>query len=114
MNANERLSFPDTRRSPFRYTCLRTDRDRNVIGRRSGRRPRGCDQRFRSATFFPMLFRSKDERSSLALLAGLGEKQVSELSDVLSKVADELGDDELVQHVTDRVTSVERRTSSGF
>ena len=109
MNANERLSFPDTRGSPFRYARLWADRDRNVIDRRSGRWPRGCNQRFRSATFFPMLFRSKDERSSLALLAGLGEKQASELSDVLSKAADELGDDELVQHVTDRVTSVEGR-----
>lgn len=56
-----------------------------------------------------MPFIPRDERPALALLAGLGDEQASELSDVLGNVADELGGDDLVQHVTDRVNSIEAK-----
>ena len=54
-----------------------------------------------------MSFIPKDERPALALLAELEHEQASELSGALSDASDELGGDELVQHVVDGTPSVE-------
>ncbi len=54
-----------------------------------------------------MSFIPKDERPALALLAELKHEQASELSGALSDASDELGGDELVQHVIDGTPSVE-------
>lgn len=54
-----------------------------------------------------MPFIPKDERPLLALIAGLEDEQALELSGALSTASDELGGDELVQHVIDGSPSVE-------
>lgn len=54
-----------------------------------------------------MPFIPKDERPSLALLAGLEEEQASELAGALGTASDDLGGEELVQHVIDGTRSVE-------
>ena len=54
-----------------------------------------------------MHFIPKDEWPSLALLAELDEERASELSGALSSASDELGGDELVQHVVSRTPSIE-------
>lgn len=53
-----------------------------------------------------MPFIPKDERSSLALLAGLEDEQASELAGALSTASAELGGDELVEHVVNGTLSV--------
>ena len=54
-----------------------------------------------------MSFIPRDERPSLALLAGLKDEQASELAGALSAAPDELGGDELIQHVIDGTPSVD-------
>ena len=54
-----------------------------------------------------MPFIPRDERPSLALLAGLRDEQASELSSALGTAPDELGGDELVQHVIEETPSVD-------
>lgn len=53
-----------------------------------------------------MSFIPKDERPSLALLAGLEDEQTSELAGALSTASAELGGDELVEHVVKGTPSV--------
>jgi len=53
-----------------------------------------------------MSFIPKDERPSLALLAGLEDEQTSELAGALSTASAELGGDELVEHVVNGTPSV--------
>ena len=54
-----------------------------------------------------MPFIPKDERPSLALLAGLEDEQAAELSLALSTASDELDADQIVQHVINGTPSVE-------
>ena len=56
-----------------------------------------------------MPFIPRNERPSLALLAGLEEEQASELSGALSTAADEIDGEQLVRHVIDRTPSMEAR-----
>ena len=53
-----------------------------------------------------MPFIPKDERPSLALFAGLGDEQISELAGALSTASAELGGDEFVEHVVKGTPSV--------
>ncbi|MCY4122916.1 MAG: hypothetical protein OXG72_18560, partial [Acidobacteria bacterium] len=54
-----------------------------------------------------MPFIPKDERPSLALLAGLEDEQALELSRALSAASDELGGDEFVQQVVNGTRSID-------
>ena len=54
-----------------------------------------------------MPFIPKDERPSLALLAGLEDEQALELSGALRKASAEFDGDELVQHVVNGAPSIE-------
>ena len=54
-----------------------------------------------------MHFIPKDERPWLALLADLKEEQALEISGALSTASDELGGDELLQHVVSGTPSIE-------
>lgn len=56
-----------------------------------------------------MPFIPRNERPSLALLAGLEEEQASELSGALSTAADEIDGEQLVRRVIDRTPSMEAR-----
>lgn len=54
-----------------------------------------------------MPFIPKDERPSLALIAGLEDEQAAELSGALRAASDELGGDELVQKVVNGTPSID-------